>query len=168
MLVSCQARKWRFGHRVIPDRIPSQAGAELRHGYDPCHVDCCRKRVNSLLGKYRKLEKAAAGIDGFEADRFAHMVLALENYFCRRLRCKQGKDENPLNEVRLITNAIMTDPVPSRPTGADMSARSRVDCRLRHDGLIFCVHRNAGVVINAPGFPANGPKCRPQAPPYGF
>ena len=46
--------------------------------YEPSYVDACRKRVTALLGTYRKLEKAAGGVDGFEADMFAHMVLALD------------------------------------------------------------------------------------------
>ena len=40
---------------------------------DQSYVDACHKRVNALLAKYRNLEQAAAGIDGFEADMFAHM-----------------------------------------------------------------------------------------------
>jgi hypothetical protein len=44
-----------------------------------------------------KVAKAAPlGLDGVEADLFGHMVLALDNYFCHRLR---AREDNPLNRV---------------------------------------------------------------------
>jgi hypothetical protein len=77
--------------------------------YDPTYVEACRKKVNLLLATYRKLVKAAPAptIDQFEPGLFDHMVLALDNYFCHRLRGREGKDGNPLNEVRMIANSIM-------------------------------------------------------------
>jgi hypothetical protein len=74
---------------VLLDRIQLQNQAVLRHGdgtgrdgrltmlaittCDRSYVDACHKRVKASLAKYRKLEQAAAGIDGFQADMFAHM-----------------------------------------------------------------------------------------------
>jgi hypothetical protein len=35
------------------------------------------------------------------------MVLAMDSYFVQRMRAKEMKDGNPLNEVRLLCNSMM-------------------------------------------------------------
>jgi hypothetical protein len=103
MLVSCQARKWRFGHRVILDRIPSQS--------------------------------------------VRNFVMAMTRAMWL---LPQAREHVALNEVRLIANAIMTDPAPSRPTNADMPARNLMNDRVRHYGATLCVRRNADAAANPP------------------
>src|ERR1035441_7384404 len=39
---------------------------------------------------------------------FNHMVLALDGYFCHRARDREGKDANPLNEVRVLCSSLMS------------------------------------------------------------
>lgn len=43
----------------------------------------------------------------FEHRYFNNMVLVLEALFIHRMRGKEGKDGNPLNEVRMLSNSIM-------------------------------------------------------------
>ncbi|HEY7609455.1 MAG TPA: hypothetical protein VIF14_09505 [Alphaproteobacteria bacterium] len=71
-------------------------------------VVACRANVAAQLASYRKLLAAKpSGIEAFERRFFNHMILALDHYFMHRLRNKEGKDGNPLNEVRMLSNAIM-------------------------------------------------------------
>jgi len=38
---------------------------------------------------------------------FNNMVLVLDSYFCHRSRTIEGKDGNPLNEVRVLCNSML-------------------------------------------------------------
>jgi hypothetical protein len=46
-------------------------------------------------------------IDAFERQFFNHMILELDHYFVRRGRTMNGKDRDPLNEVRMLSDGIM-------------------------------------------------------------
>jgi hypothetical protein len=48
-------------------------------------------------------------IQTFERQFFNHMILALDHYFVHRARTMEGKDGNPLNEVRMLCDAIMAN-----------------------------------------------------------
>lgn len=81
--------------------------------YPPEFVAACWQRVARQLASYDALkESAVAGGGGsavaaFEADFFSNLILALDNSFCHRARGVEGKDGNPLNEVRLLSAAIL-------------------------------------------------------------
>ena len=76
--------------------------------YTRDYVDACRAKVAAQLASYRKVLAAKpSGIDAFERRFFNHMILALDHYFLHRSRNMEGKDGNPLNEVRMLCNAIM-------------------------------------------------------------
>lgn len=80
--------------------------------YDPAYVDACRARMATALARFDALAGAAgsgarAELDALEPVFFESLLLALENRFVHRLRKLEGKDGNPLNEVRLVCSALM-------------------------------------------------------------
>jgi hypothetical protein len=88
--------------------------------YPQKYVDSCRSKVESDMAAYRKLvaaaRKAASGktqldpaIDAFESTFFNNLVVSLDAFFVHRLRGVEGKDGNPLNEVRVLCNSLMAN-----------------------------------------------------------
>jgi hypothetical protein len=76
--------------------------------YAKDYVDACRANVAAQLGSYRKVLAAKPlELGAFAREFFNHMILALDRYFVHRGRTMEGKDGNPLNEVRLLCDAIM-------------------------------------------------------------
>jgi hypothetical protein len=76
----------------------------------PEYVKHCRASVDDLLKAYRKLAAATKGspaVANFAPQFFNHLVLALDEYFVHRLRAVEGKDGNPLNEVRVRASSVM-------------------------------------------------------------
>ena len=51
--------------------------------------------------------QAEAALAAFAPGYFNTMLLALDHHFMHRMRGAEGKDGNPLNEVRLLCDAIM-------------------------------------------------------------
>ena len=84
-----------------------------RSSYDQDYIDTCRAKVAAQLSAYEALATAArngaqldAQIDAFEPLFFNNMVLVLDALFVHRLRTKEGKDGNPLNEVRALSESL--------------------------------------------------------------
>jgi hypothetical protein len=76
--------------------------------YGRDHVGACRAKVAAQLAGYRTLPAAKPpDIGAFERRCFNHMILALDRGFVHRGRTREGKDGNPLNEVRMLYDAIM-------------------------------------------------------------
>ena len=83
------------------------------------YIDTCRSTVAMTVAAYENLGAAvttSAGTDvapvefalsSFEPAFYNHMVLALDGYFGNRARNKEGKDGNPLNEVRMLCGSLM-------------------------------------------------------------
>ena len=71
-------------------------------------IMACRKRAEKQLGLYDALAaKAGPEVAAFAPEFFNTMVLALDHYFMHRLRGKEGKDGNALNEVRMLSSSIL-------------------------------------------------------------
>lgn len=82
--------------------------------YTRKYINDCRSRVDLELSAYKKLVAAAKSnpasvkaLEAFEATFFNNMVLMLDYFFVHRLRMIDGKDGNPLNEVRILCNSIL-------------------------------------------------------------
>jgi hypothetical protein len=84
--------------------------------YDQSYIDACREKVDRQLDAFDELSAAAAAsgharvqgaLAAFEPRFCNHMLLALDDYFGHRARGKEGKDGNPLNEVRVFATSIM-------------------------------------------------------------
>ncbi len=68
--------------------------------YKKDYVAACRARMDALLASYN-------GSGAFEQPFLSHMILALDHSFMHRLRGAEGKDGNPLNEVRMLANSLL-------------------------------------------------------------
>jgi len=86
--------------------------------YTRAYVDACRSRVDDELSAFDKLiETAKSGspdtseltraVDSFESSYFNHLVILLDALFMHRLRVVEGKDGNPLNEVRVLSESLL-------------------------------------------------------------
>jgi len=74
--------------------------------YTPEYINACRARVEADLRAYRKqVDKAPSKT--FEARFFNDQVLLLDYAFVHRLSGIEGKDGNPLNEVRVLCNSLL-------------------------------------------------------------
>jgi hypothetical protein len=87
--------------------------------YTQKYIDGCRSRVDSDLTAYRNLVAAArnpdsanktspnSAVDALEGTFFNNMILLLDYFFVHRLRATEGKDGNPLNEVRVLCDSML-------------------------------------------------------------
>ena len=82
--------------------------------YSSPYLNECRKKVNSDISRYRKIieiidnqsGRNSSDLINFEHSFFNNMIILLDSFFVHRLRGIEGKDGNPLNEVRAIANSI--------------------------------------------------------------
>ncbi|MET1071265.1 MAG: hypothetical protein ABWY11_01325 [Umezawaea sp.] len=83
--------------------------------YPQQYVDECRARIDAQVEAYRAVVAAGgagapfkAAADAFEPVFFNNLLLALESHFVHRLRAKEAKDGNPLNEVRVLSSSLVS------------------------------------------------------------
>jgi hypothetical protein len=82
--------------------------------YSREYVDACRASVDADVAAFRDLVAIARqqscsspDIEASEAAFFNNMLLVLDYLFVHRLRVVEGKDGNPLNEVRLLCESLL-------------------------------------------------------------
>jgi hypothetical protein len=81
--------------------------------YPAAYIDECRLRMETQLATYEALVAAleagpsSPAVGPFEPLFLGHLTLALDQYFVHRTRAIEGKDGNPLNEVRMLCNSIL-------------------------------------------------------------
>src|SRR6266571_2343380 len=94
--------------------------------YPKDYIAACRARVDADLRAYRS-QAGKTPSKEFEARFFNDQVLLLDYMFVHRLTGTEGKDGNPLNEVRILCNSILlnrgkvqVDRLPGWPNSASM------------------------------------------------
>jgi hypothetical protein len=84
--------------------------------YTQEYIDECRARVAAQVKTYQAVVSAGAkvksaplgkALDALEPVFFNNMVLVLDSCFTHRLRGVEGKDGNPLNEVRVLCISML-------------------------------------------------------------
>lgn len=82
--------------------------------YPEVYVQLTAARIDEQLAAYAALAEAVKGnaraeaaLAVFAPGHFNAMLLALDHHFMHRMRGAEGKDGNPLNEVRMLCDAIM-------------------------------------------------------------
>ena len=78
--------------------------------YPQAYIDECRSGMEAQLAAYCALAAAAKGkaaVETFAPLFFNSLVVVLEGCFVHRTRGIEGKDGNPLNEVRMLCNSIL-------------------------------------------------------------
>jgi hypothetical protein len=74
--------------------------------YSREYIEACRARADADLRAYRKQVGKAPNAE-FEHRFFNDQVLLLDHMFVHRLTGAEGKDGNPLNEVRVLVNSLL-------------------------------------------------------------
>jgi hypothetical protein len=80
--------------------------------YPNAYIDTCRAEIAARLASFDRLadaasSSAAAALADF-APRFnSTLVVYLEACFVHRVRALEGKDGNPLNEIRMLASSII-------------------------------------------------------------
>lgn len=81
--------------------------------YDADYIADCRGQVEAEIAAFDIARSDSdvddTALDDLEVSYFGALVLALELRFVHRLRAKEGKDGNALNEVRLIAQSLMSN-----------------------------------------------------------
>jgi len=92
--------------------------------YPKEYIAACRARVDADLRAYRS-HVGKTPTQEFETRFFNDQVLLLDYMFVHRLSGIEGKDGNPLNEVRVLCNSILlnrgklqVDKLPGWPNSA--------------------------------------------------
>jgi hypothetical protein len=87
-----------------------------RKNYTHQEIDQGKKALDRQLTSYKKLAKAvddgaSTALESFNEQFFNNMTLVMDRYFVHRLPGAdyEGKDGNPLNEVRLIVDSLVTN-----------------------------------------------------------
>jgi hypothetical protein len=70
--------------------------------YPTDYIASVRSGIDARMASYRKLSEVPPSL-------YNDLVLVLELAFVHRLRKDEGKDGNPVNEVRLLALALLTN-----------------------------------------------------------
>jgi hypothetical protein len=91
----------------------------LRTGYDRHYVAACRESVGAAVEELRRVEAGSAA--------WNQLVVALDRWFSLRNPKLEGRDGNPLNEVRVIAEAVIEHgAVMTVPKGIKLRAEDSV------------------------------------------
>ena len=74
--------------------------------YSREYINECKRKIKADADEFQKIKAATPS---FENIYFRNLILVLEQMFVHRMRGEEGKDGNPLNEVRILSNSILTN-----------------------------------------------------------
>ena len=77
--------------------------------YSQDYIDDCRAAMEAQLAAYEVLSPPAKALASFEPLFCNNLTLVLDQYFVHRTRAIEGKDGNPLNEVRMLCTSLLTN-----------------------------------------------------------
>jgi hypothetical protein len=77
-----------------------------RTSYTTEELESCRDHVDALLAAW---EADAVEDSTLEGLVFVQAVVALDAWFVHRLRSQEGKDGNPMNEVRVLADSVVAN-----------------------------------------------------------
>lgn len=72
--------------------------------YNKQYIDQSRQKIKSDITAFDSVDSDAA----FERSYFNNLVVVLEMMFVHRTRAIEGKDGNPLNEVRVLATSLLS------------------------------------------------------------
>ncbi|MGH2906943.1 MAG: hypothetical protein ACRDKI_09285 [Solirubrobacterales bacterium] len=79
--------------------------------YKPDYVEDCRGKIKKHSSAYKKFVKntgaGSSATSAFEPYFFNNLVIVMDSFFIHRMRGMEGKDGNPLNEVRMLSASLM-------------------------------------------------------------
>lgn len=108
--------------------------------YPSTYVETTRAGIDARVAAYRGLGDVPPG---FASAYFTDLVLVLELAFVHRVRNAEGKDGNPLNEVRLIAASVLTN-------GGRMLADKQI--RLRPESSVLGLAPGDEIVLTEESF----------------
>jgi len=76
--------------------------------YGQDYINNCRARIGMDVAAFARLADVPAKAD-FEPLFFNNLLVVLDACFVHRLRTVEGKDSNPLNEVRILCTSILNN-----------------------------------------------------------
>jgi len=84
------------------------------NAYPADYVTASRARFAALLDAYRHLTDGPstdprADNAEFEPRFIGSVIVSLDASFVHRVRAQEGKDGNPLNEIRMLADSILTN-----------------------------------------------------------
>ncbi|HVQ87023.1 MAG TPA: hypothetical protein VMT88_02470 [Actinomycetes bacterium] len=91
------------------------------NSYSQEYIDQCRAKVDAQVSAYQEIvavsddlkgasrKRLDDAVDEFDPLFYNSMVLMLDTYFVHRSRTLELKDGNPLNEVRVLCNSIVSN-----------------------------------------------------------
>lgn len=116
--------------------------------YKKEYIKECRSQVNKQIAAYKKMYESGENKNDFmektfEPLFFNNMIMVLDNYFVHRARGLEGKDGNPLNEVRILCNSIMNN-----------GGRLAADSTIKYDSVNSVLKLKTGdkIKVNLAGF----------------
>ncbi len=75
-----------------------------RQNYPQEYVDYCQQQIESQISEMRDMPPVPTP---FAQRLAAHLVIVMDACFAQRVRGVDGKDGNPLNEVRVLAQSLM-------------------------------------------------------------